>query len=52
MLLIGAVIFTSLATALDACIPVVFYCSQNMNGKEEDERLSYYITQYHFANEV
>ena len=52
MLVLGAVIFVSLATAIDACIPVVFFCSQKFNEEEENERFSSSRTQYHVANEV
>jgi len=50
MLVEGAVIFTSLATAFDAFIPIVFFCSKN--EVEKIERFADSRTRYHVVNEV
>lgn len=45
MFFLGTAIFASLATAFNACIPVMFFCSQTIN-EEEIARFADYGTQY------
>ena len=52
MFFLGAVIFASLATVLNVCIPVLFFCSQKMNEEEEIARFADSRVQYNAANEI